>query len=242
MNTFLTGVSCVGKTTLGKILADRFHHPFFDLDSEIEKYFGESIERLMSRYLTGHDFRDKIGVVVLKDILFNRSSNDSVIALPPSGLKDAYSRTISKVDGVVVAIIDKPENILKRIAFYDIDSKPIDKLLTDDDKRHYLKEIKKDITYFGKTYKRAHLLVDIAGLSIEDSVTRIQDAIQSYVPVKSHRKICINISQNKKKASFRRLPKHAKEKIRAALLKKKPLHEGGIHKGAIEGSWLVRLR
>lgn len=60
------------------------------------------------------------------------------------------------------------------------------KLLTDDDKRHYLKEIKKDITYFGKTYKRAHLQVDIAGLSIEDSVTRIQDAIQSYVPVKSH--------------------------------------------------------
>lgn len=52
------------------------------------------------------------------------------------------------------------------------------------DKRHYLKEIKKDITYFGKTYKRAHLLVNISGLSIEDSVTRIQDAIQSYVAAK----------------------------------------------------------
>jgi shikimate kinase len=179
MIIFLTGVSCVGKSTLGKILADRLNCQFYDLDSEIEKYFGESIERLMSRHLTGHSFRYKIGVVVLKDILFNRSSNGSVIALPPSGLKDAYLRAISKVDGVVVAIIDTAENIMKRIAFYDIDSKLVDKPLTDDDKRHYLKEIKKDITYFGKTYKRAHLQVDIAGLSIEDSVTRIQDAIQS---------------------------------------------------------------
>ncbi|MCK9365255.1 MAG: hypothetical protein M0P74_16840 [Syntrophales bacterium] len=182
MRIFLTGVSCVGKSTLGKILADRLGHPFYDLDDEIEKYFGESIERLISRYLTGHSFRYKIGAVVLKYILLNRSSSHSVIVLPPSGLKDAYSRTIGKVDGVIVAITDTPKNILKRITFYDIDSKLIDKPLTDDDKKHYLKEIKKDITYFGKTYKRAHLLVDIAGLSIEDSVTRIQVALQSYVP------------------------------------------------------------
>jgi len=80
MNIFLTGVSCVGKSTLGKILADRLNYQFYDLDSEIEKYFGESIERLMSRYLTGHNFRYRIGVVVLKDIHFNRSSNDSKLA------------------------------------------------------------------------------------------------------------------------------------------------------------------
>ena len=183
MRIFLTGVSCVGKSTLGKILADRLSYPFYDLDDEIEKYFGESIERLMSRYLTGHSFRYEIGVVVLKDILFNRSSTDSVIALPPSGLRDAYLGAVKKTAGIIVAITDTPENILKRAAFYDIDSKPIDKTLTDDDKKHYLKEIKKDITYFGKTYQRAHLLVDIAGLSIEDSVTRIQDALQSYAPV-----------------------------------------------------------
>ena len=185
MLIFLTGVSCVGKSTLGKILADRLNCQFYDLDSEIEKYFGESIERLMSRHMTGHDFRYKIGVVVLKDILFNRSSSDSVIAMPPSGLKDAYSRTISKMNGVVVAIIDTPENILKRITFYDRDSKPIHKQLTDDDNRYYLKEIKKDITYFGKTYRRAHLQVDISGLSMEDSVTRIQNAIKTYVTVKA---------------------------------------------------------
>jgi shikimate kinase len=179
MRIFLTGVSCIGKTTLGKILAERFQYPFFDLDTEIELYFGKSIERLRSRYLTGHSFRYEVGAVVLKDIIFKRNSSDSVIALPPSGLKDAYSRTIKKVEGVVVAITDTPENILKRITFYDIDSKLIQKELSDKETAYYLKEIKKDITYFGKTYKRAHLMVDIAGLSIENSVSRIQDAVHT---------------------------------------------------------------
>jgi shikimate kinase len=57
--------------------------------------------------------------------------------------------------------------------------------MTDDDKKHYLKEIKKDITYFGKTYKRVHLQVDIAGLSITDSVTKICDAINGYVSARA---------------------------------------------------------
>jgi shikimate kinase len=110
---------------------------------------------------------------------FNRNSNDCVIALPPSGLKDAYSKTIRKPDCVVIAITDSPENILKRIVFYDIDSNLIDKHLSDNDKKYYLKEIKKDITYFGKTYRRAHLQVDIAGLSIEDSVTKLKNTIHA---------------------------------------------------------------
>jgi shikimate kinase len=96
MRIFLTGVSCVGKTTLGKILAERLQYPFYDLDAEIELYFGESIERLRSRHLTGHSFRYKVGAAVLNDILFKKSSSDSVIALPPSGVKDAYWRMIKK--------------------------------------------------------------------------------------------------------------------------------------------------
>ena len=180
MRIFLTGVSCIGKTTLGKILAERLQYPFFDLDEEIELYFGESIERLRSRYLTGHSLRYEVGAIALKDIIFKRNSSDSVIALPPSGLKDAYSKTIKKVTGIVVAITDAPENILKRITFYDIDSKLIQKELSDEETAYHLKEIKKDITYFGKTYKRAHVMVDIAGLSIENSVSRIQDTVQSY--------------------------------------------------------------
>ena len=39
MKVLLVGVSCVGKTTIGRMLADRLGCPFLDLDEEIE-YLG----------------------------------------------------------------------------------------------------------------------------------------------------------------------------------------------------------
>ena len=63
-----------------------------------------------------------------------------------------------------VVLTDKPANILERITFYDIDSKLVEKNLMADEKRLYLSDIKKDITYFRKPYERADLRVDISGL------------------------------------------------------------------------------
>ena len=40
---------------------------------------------------------------------------DCVIALPPSGLRDAFLRVVRRVPGVTVAVHDTPENILERI-------------------------------------------------------------------------------------------------------------------------------
>ena len=62
-----------------------------------------------------------------------------------------------------MALEDSPENILSRIAFFDVDSKPIEKDLTDKEKQLYLREIKKDITYFMKTYQKSNIHIDISG-------------------------------------------------------------------------------
>ncbi len=97
-----------------------------------------------------------------------------MIALAPSGLRDAYLRVIKKLPCVTVAIEDTPENILERITFYDIDSKLIQKHLTDEEKRLYRKEIKKDITFFKKSYQRADLHADIAGLDAEASAEMVE--------------------------------------------------------------------
>ena len=60
----LVGVSCVGTTTIGKILADRRGWPFFDLDEEIERHFGISIARLQAQFLTGYSYRKDCAVVL----------------------------------------------------------------------------------------------------------------------------------------------------------------------------------
>jgi shikimate kinase len=165
----LVGVSCVGTTTIGRILADRRGWPFFDLDDQIERHFGISIERLQARFLTSYDYR-KESAVVLERIA--TASPDCVIALPPSGLRDAFLRVVRRVPGVTVAVHDTPENILERITFYDIDSRPIDTHLTEE-QALYLKEIKADISYFKRSYERADLHVTITGLGPQASAAAI---------------------------------------------------------------------
>ena len=179
MRVFLTGVGCVGKTTVGSELAKLLGVKFFDLDHEIETYFGTSIERLQNKFLTIHSYRNEAAKALVH--LLNRpESRHSVIALPPSGMVGGYLRAIKKSTGITVALNDKPENILRRITFYDIDSNLIEKYLTDEEKRLFLREIKKDITYFRKTYERAHLRIDISDLDPKESARRVKEAVDVF--------------------------------------------------------------
>ncbi len=52
MKVFLVGISDVGKTTIGKELANKLGYKFFDLDKEIEGYFNKSIEQIQSQLIT----------------------------------------------------------------------------------------------------------------------------------------------------------------------------------------------
>jgi len=177
MRIFLAGVSCVGKTTIGARLAGLLEYRFFDLDVEIERFFGTSIERLRSRYLTSHDFR-LAASQALKDILSREDSCNCVIALPPSGLLGGYWKIVSRTrDATIVALRDTGENILGRVTFYDIDSRLVPMNLTDLEKTLYLREINGDIAYFSRSFRRAHVSVDIAGCSPEEASRKVRDAL-----------------------------------------------------------------
>jgi shikimate kinase len=178
MRVFVTGVSCVGKTTIGRRLADLLGVKFFDLDHEIETFFGTTIERLQKKFITMHSYRQEAAKALVH--LLNRpDSRDSVIALPPSGLMGGYLQVVKSSTGIILALNDRPENILQRITFYDVDSKPIEKKLTANEKRLYLREIKKDITYFRKTYERADSHVDISGLTVEQAAGKMKEVLES---------------------------------------------------------------
>ena len=153
MRIFIGGVACVGKTTTGAKLADLLKWRFIDLDTEAEKFFGTSIERL-------------------------QESRDCVIALSPRGLMGPCWRVIKKMkDAVIVVLNDTPENILNRITFYDIDSRRIKKVLSGEERRHYLREIKGDITYFRRSWQNANLIVDIAGCDANESARKVKEEL-----------------------------------------------------------------
>lgn len=179
MKIFLIGISCVGKTTTGKELAKLFGYQFYNLDDEIERYFKKPISKIQSMFLTNYSYRAHIVVVLKKIIDENRKSN-YVVALPPSGLRDCFFKALKKEEErIVIAIHDTPENILKRITFYDDNSIRYDKKLTEREKKLYLRELKLDNTFFNRTYKRTNYHVDIDGLSIHESVEKIKELIDS---------------------------------------------------------------
>jgi len=64
MRIFLSGVSCVGKTTVGKQLAKEIEYKFFDLDDEVESYYGKPIEFLQKEFFTMDGFRQKAALVL----------------------------------------------------------------------------------------------------------------------------------------------------------------------------------
>ena len=181
MRVFLTGVGCVGKTTIGEKAAALLGCLFVDLDAEIESYFGTSIERLQNRFLTPYSYR-KEASTALKQVLSRDGSGNCVIAMPPSGLMDAYWRIVKNADGITVVLEDAPENILNRIIFYDIDSRPFEKRLSEEEKKLYLKEIRGDISYFRRSYQRATLSVDIAGLDAEKAAREVGRVLLALLP------------------------------------------------------------
>lgn len=179
MRVFLTGVGCIGKTTIGSKLADLQGCPFFDLDEEVERFFGVPIERLQNKFLTVHSYSVE-AAKALSSLIERPDSRSAVIALPPSGLMRGYWRVMKKAAGTTVALTDKPEHILERITFYDADSNLIAKRLTVKEKKLYLIEIKKDITYFRKSYERADLRVNIAGLDADGAARKIRKTLQAH--------------------------------------------------------------
>jgi shikimate kinase len=89
-----------------------------------------------------------------------------------------YLRALKAVRGTTVVLEDTPQRILERITFFDIDSKPIEKRLTPEEERLHLREIKKDITYFGRSYVKADLRVNIDGLDVEGAALKVAEALE----------------------------------------------------------------
>jgi len=168
MIIYLVGATCVGKTTIGKMLAEKIAFSFVDLDDEIENYFEKSTERIRNEFITLCSCTEKTSIVL--DKLFSEKEY-TVISGTPSGLMFSYLRVYKKHKSkklISICLNDSPENILNRLTFYDIDSKLIPKKLDEEEKKFYLREVKADYNYFKKSHARADFQIDINNVKLEN--------------------------------------------------------------------------
>lgn len=110
MNTILTGMMGVGKTTIGKKLAQKLNLNFLDLDQYIEKKNQMKITHIFSKY--GETYFRKLEKNFCKEISQKRNliiSTGGKTLLNDENLK-AFSSS-----GIIITLLSSPDIILKRI-------------------------------------------------------------------------------------------------------------------------------
>jgi shikimate kinase len=106
----LIGYRASGKTTVGRILAERLGWAFIDVDECIEAAFGESIADIFSREgETGFRNRESSALKALS------GRNCSVIATGGGAVLRLENRNLLRSLGFVAWLISAPQTILSRI-------------------------------------------------------------------------------------------------------------------------------
>lgn len=150
MKILLFGVSNVGKTTVGKLLADRIEYKFYDLDEEVKAHLGMTLEE----FVNSEDLRwrdQKRGSIIKKII---RSEEDLVFAISPISYTENFRTRISRDDVLAIELYDTPGNIFSRLVFSDEnDTVHKDDYYKNKHKEYYLREIQADLDWYGKIYE-----------------------------------------------------------------------------------------
>lgn len=150
MKILLFGVSNVGKSTVGEMLAERIGFHYYDLDDEVKRHLGITLEQFIN---SGNlKERDQIRGSIINHIL--QLNENIVFAITPISYPDPFREQIHSEDNLLIELYDTEENIFSRLVFRDEN----DVLYTDDDyknehKEYYLREIRRDQEWYGEVYR-----------------------------------------------------------------------------------------
>ena len=149
MKILLFGVSNVGKSTIGRLLADQISFSFYDLDNEVTTWMGMTPEEFVNT--ADLRWRDQKRGNIIKKVL--QLDEDLVFAITPISYPDNFQKRICTEDILSIELYDTPENIFSRLIFSDENNH----IYTDDEyknehKDHYLREIQGDLAWYGKIY------------------------------------------------------------------------------------------
>ena len=146
MKILLFGITNVGKSTIGKLLSEKLNYEFDDLDEEIKRRYGK-IDTFMNKYSWTYE-RHKERGKILSDIV-NKYEDNVVIAVSVMFYVRTFSKLLEDENVLAIELQDKPENILKRLVYADEDDNvfPLE-ITTEKERKYYLSDIKKDITFF----------------------------------------------------------------------------------------------
>ena len=108
-NLVLTGFMGTGKTSLGKLLAEKLGRCFVDLDQKIEQDTGMTVPQIFEKY--GEKYFRELEKNAVKEVAARKNL---VIATGGGTVKDEENIRLLKNSGVMVCLTTEPEEIFRR--------------------------------------------------------------------------------------------------------------------------------
>lgn len=177
MNILLFGVSNVGKSVSGRLLAKHLNYTFYDLDDEVKKALNTTLEKFVSTGTLSE--RDAVRCRILRQLVC-KTENKVIAVTPLSYIKD-IRYLFSFPDVICIELTDSAENIFDRLVFSDEN----DIIYKDDDYKnqhrdHYLEEIQADLDWYGSVYSGIKNKFDISGMAPKDATIKMIDEFHLY--------------------------------------------------------------
>ncbi len=164
----LVGLMGVGKTTIGRRLADHFGLPFVDADEEIEKAAGQSIADIFAHYGEA-GFRDGEQKVIARLL----DAPVQILATGGGALTNALTRERLKEKAITVWLKTDLRVLARRVA-----NKPHRPLLKDRDPMDVLKD---HVEKRYPLYEMADVVVDTGDNSHGRALEMVLDALYAHV-------------------------------------------------------------
>lgn len=170
MNIFLFGVSNVGKSVSGRLLADLLGYSFYALDDEVKKDQNTTLEEFVS---TGTLLeRDAVRCRILNHLVC-KNGNKVIAVTPLSYIKD-IRYLLSSPDVISIELTDSAENIFDRLVFSDENDVIYkDGAYKNRHRNYYLEEIQADLDWYGSVYSDIKNRLDISGLTPEETAAEL---------------------------------------------------------------------
>jgi shikimate kinase len=165
MNIVLTGFMGTGKTSVGRRLAKRLGWRFVDLDAQIEAAAKMPVARIFAE--RGEPVFRRMERRAISRVIHGQ---EQVIATGGGAFVDPKNRAALRVTGPVVCLTAQPKAILQRVG-----PKPEARPLLRGGEP--LARIRALLAQRAKSYAQADVTVDTTGLSIDEVVERVWDAL-----------------------------------------------------------------
>jgi len=167
-NVVLTGFMGTGKSTVGRLLADRLGRPFVDVDAVIESRAGTSIAELFRT-------RGEAAFRVLEAAACRELSEKHglVIATGGGAMLDSGNRDVLSATGTVVCLTCEPDELMRRLE--DITDRP----LLDEVSEDRRSRIEALLNRRASTYEALSHHVDTTGLQPDEAADAVAQIIRS---------------------------------------------------------------